>query len=211
MRNMLLTVACTVSFSIVQAQTVPAVLNKVSAVTKTSAVTELFAVTDFELPAVTRTVPSVTELPSTVTLPIQPFYEQIPLVGDVISFAKKHLTIRYRSGGTTTRGFDCSGFTRFCFNHFGISLPHSSAAQGSVGQPVDQADAQPGDLILFKGHSAGGNRIGHVGLITEVVGDRVKFIHSAWNGGVRYDYLHADYYQRRFVGVRRVVHLIANK
>ncbi|GAB4015957.1 hypothetical protein GCM10028808_42850 [Spirosoma migulaei] len=170
---MLLAVVCTVSFGIVQAQTVPTVT---------------------EVPTVTSSKPS--------------FYEQIPLVNDVINYAKGHLSIRYRSGGTTTRGFDCSGFTRFCFTKFGISLPHSSAAQGNVGEAVDKEAAQPGDLILFKGHSAGGNRIGHVGLITEVIGDQVKFIHSAWNGGVRYDYLNASYYQRRFMGIRRVAHLL---
>ena len=139
------------------------------------------------------------------------FYGRIPLVSNVIDYARKHLTIRYRSGGATTHGFDCSGFTRFCFNKFGVSLPHSSAAQGNVGQAVDKDDAQPGDLILFKGHSASGSRIGHVGLITEVGGKRIKFIHSAWSGGVRYDYLNADYYRHRFMGVRRVVTLLAVK
>ena len=186
---MLLTVVCAVSFGIVQAQTV---------------------LTVTEVPTVFNDIPAVTQEPTVTSSKIS-FYEQIPLVSDVINFAKKHLTIRYRSGGTSTHGFDCSGFTRFCFNHFGISLPHSSAAQGNVGQAIEKGEAQPGDLILFKGHSSGGKHIGHVGLITEVIGNRVKFIHSAWNGGVRYDYLHADYYQRRFIGVRRVIHLIAEK
>jgi cell wall-associated NlpC family hydrolase len=182
MRKMLLTVVCTVSFGIVQAQTVPTVESTVSTVT--------------EIPAVTSS---------------KSFYEEIPLVADVIDFARKHLSVRYRSGGSSTRGFDCSGFTRFCFNHFGVTLPHSSAAQGDVGEAIDKEAAKPGDLILFKGHSSGGSRIGHVGLITEVIGNQIKFIHSAWNGGVRYDYLNADYYQRRFVGVRRVAHLLASK
>lgn len=177
---MLLAVVCTVSFGIVQAQTVSTVTD------------------------------NLTDVP-TVTSNEVSFYEQIPLVKNVINYAKEHLSIRYRSGGTTTRGFDCSGFTRFCFNKFGISLPHSSAAQGNVGAAIEKESAQPGDLILFKGHSSGGNRIGHVGLITEVIGDRIKFIHSAWNGGVRYDYLNASYYQHRFMGVRRVVHLLAEK
>lgn len=72
-------------------------------------------------------------------------------------------------------------------------------------------DVQPGDLIFFNGHRAGGQRIGHVGMVVRVSGKQVKFIHSAWNGGVRYDYLHADYYARRFRGVRRVVNLLAQK
>lgn len=177
-----------VCFGVVQAQNLPTDIDLLPAVTDYSTVTF---------------VPTVHKETS--------FYEQIPMVSNLLGFARKHLTIRYRSGGTTTRGFDCSGFTRFCFSQFGISLPHSSAAQGTVGRPVDKSDAQPGDLIVFKGHSAGGSRIGHVGLITEVVGNRIKFIHSAWNGGVRYDYLHADYYQRRFMGVRRVLHLLAQK
>ncbi|WP_338875503.1 C40 family peptidase [Spirosoma sp. SC4-14] len=190
-KKMLLTALAAVSFGIVRAQTVSTVTP--------------------EVPAVTDNKLTVTQEIPTVTSTTRSFYEQIPLVGDLIDFAKKHLSIRYRLGGTTKRGFDCSGFTRFCFSQFGISLPHSSAAQGNVGQPVDKANAQPGDLILFKGHSAHGSQIGHVGLITEVVGNQIKFIHSAWNGGVRYDYLHASYYERRFVGVRRVVHLLTDK
>ncbi len=146
-----------------------------------------------------------------VTFHSESLTDRFPMVSNVISFAKKHLAIRYRSGGTTPRGFDCSGFTRFCFDQFGISLPHSSAAQGTVGKAVEKGEAQPGDLILFKGHSAAGSRIGHVGLITEVTSDHIKFIHSAWNGGIRYDYLSADYYQRRFVGIRRVISLLTDK
>ncbi|GAB3259678.1 hypothetical protein GCM10027347_23480 [Larkinella harenae] len=133
------------------------------------------------------------------------FYERLPLVQDLLSYAKKHLSSRYRSGGSSPRGFDCSGFTRFCFSKFGITLPHSSTAQSNVGVEVDQDVARPGDLIFFKGHSSRSRNIGHVGMIVEIVGDRIKFIHSAWNGGVRYDWLHANYYQQRYVGIRRVI------
>lgn len=184
MKKTLLTAFAVVSFGHFQAQTVPTASNS---------------------------VPALTDPQPTVPPDQENFYAKIPLVSSLIDYARKHLAIRYRSGGTTTHGFDCSGFTRFCFNKFGIALPHSSAAQGNVGKAVDKDDAQPGDLILFKGHSASGSRIGHVGLITEVIGNRIKFIHSAWSGGVRYDYLHAAYYQRRFVGVRRVVTLLAEK
>ncbi|GAB3929348.1 C40 family peptidase [Larkinella terrae] len=134
------------------------------------------------------------------------FYDRIPLVNDILGYAKKYLSSRYRSGGSSPRGFDCSGFTRFCFSKFGITLPHSSAAQSNVGVEIEQEVAKPGDLIFFKGHSSRSSSIGHVGMIVEIVGDRIKFIHSAWNGGVRYDWLHASYYQQRYVGIRRVVH-----
>lgn len=139
------------------------------------------------------------------------FYERIPTVSNIIKYAKQHLSSRYRSGGTSPKGFDCSGFTRFCFTKFGIILPHSSAAQGNVGKEVEKEAAQPGDLIFFGGHQAGQSRIGHVGMIVEVVNDRIKFIHSAWNGGVRYDYLQDSYYKRRFKGIRRVASLLAQQ
>jgi murein DD-endopeptidase / murein LD-carboxypeptidase len=130
-------------------------------------------------------------------------------VDALLTYARQHLHIRYRPGGTSTRGFDCSGFTRHCFQHVGMKLPHSSAAQGTVGLTVDRDQAQPGDLIFFKGHSSRGKRIGHVGLITKIINGRIQFIHSAWQGGVRYDYAHTNYYQRRFISVRRLGKLVA--
>jgi cell wall-associated NlpC family hydrolase len=123
----------------------------------------------------------------------------------LIDFADNHLHIRYRSGGTKPTGFDCSGFVRFCFGNFGVNLPHSSASQGTLGMDIPKAAALPGDLIFFKGHSSSGNRIGHVGIITEVKGELIKFIHSAWGGGIRYDLASEAYYQKRFMGVKRII------
>lgn len=131
--------------------------------------------------------------------------QKASMSNELLTFAKKHLSLRYRSGGTSKKGFDCSGFVRYCFSQFGMLLPHSSAAQISHGLEITLGDAKAGDLIFFKGHNANSQRVGHVGLIVDVKNNYVKFIHSAWNGGVRYDFLHADYYKKRFVGVRRVI------
>jgi cell wall-associated NlpC family hydrolase len=127
------------------------------------------------------------------------------IASDLLTFAQKHLHYRYRSGGTSPKGFDCSGFVRYCFSKFGTILPHSSAAQISHGVEIALGEAKAGDLIFFKGSNSKSTRIGHVGLIVAVGQDYVKFIHSAWKGGIRYDFLHADYYQKRYVGVRRVI------
>lgn len=128
-----------------------------------------------------------------------------PITTDLLKFAQKHLHYRYRSGGTSPKGFDCSGFVRYCFSKFGMLLPHSSAAQISHGVEIALGEAKAGDLIFFKGSNSKSSRIGHVGLIVAVGQGYVKFIHSAWKGGIRYDFLHANYYKKRFVGVRRVI------
>ena len=126
-------------------------------------------------------------------------------IQSLVSFATRHLHIPYRSGGSSKRGFDCSGFVRYCFNHWNITLPHSSAAQAEHGETVALDDAKPGDLIFFKGNSTRSKRIGHVGIITEVAPGYVKFIHSAWKGGIRYDLLNAAYYSKRFVAIKRMI------
>jgi len=85
--------------------------------------------------------------------------------GDVVSYATQFVGNPYVWGGTSlTNGADCSGFVMSVFAHFGISLPHSSAALQGCGKAVSYANAQPGDLICYSGHVGiymGGGRIVH--------------------------------------------------
>lgn len=90
----------------------------------------------------------------------------------VVHFARRLMGIRYTYGGTSpSTGFDCSGFTRFVYAHFGITLPHYSVAQFSLGRRVSMAGLRPGDLLFFDG-------LGHVGLY---VGSG-RFIHAPHTG-----------------------------
>jgi cell wall-associated NlpC family hydrolase len=79
----------------------------------------------------------------------------------------------YVWAGTTPRGFDCSGFTRFVYAHMGIELPHSSYAQWAMGRHVGRHALRPGDLVFF-------DRLGHVGLWI----GRGRFIHAPQTGDV---------------------------
>ena len=84
---------------------------------------------------------------------------------DIANYALKFVGRPYVYGGTSlTNGADCSGFTWAVFQHFGISLPRSSGAQGSGGRAVSYTEAQAGDIIYYGGHVGiylGGGRIVH--------------------------------------------------
>ncbi len=75
---------------------------------------------------------------------------------DVANYALQFVGNPYVYGGTSlTNGTDCSGFVMSVYQNFGISLPHSSAADRSVGYDVGGIEnAQPGDLICYSGHVA---------------------------------------------------------
>lgn len=84
----------------------------------------------------------------------------------VVEYACQFVGNPYVYGGTSlTNGADCSGFVMSVYANFGVSLPHSSKADRSVGYAVDGlANAQPGDLICYSGHVAlymGNNQIVH--------------------------------------------------
>ena len=85
---------------------------------------------------------------------------------DVVQFAKQFVGNPYVYGGTSlTNGADCSGFVMSVYKNFGVSLPHSSAADRSVGAAVNGLEnAQPGDIICYSGHVgiyAGNGQIVH--------------------------------------------------
>ena len=113
----------------------------------------------------------------------------------VVRFARRLLGVRYTYGGTSpSSGFDCSGFTRFVYAHFGIALPHSSFAQFDLGRRVPRGSLEPGDLVFFDG-------LGHVGLYL----GRGLFIHAPHSGTrVSIDPL-GGWYAAEYDGARRVI------
>jgi cell wall-associated NlpC family hydrolase len=112
----------------------------------------------------------------------------------VVRFARKLTGIRYTYGGTSpSTGFDCSGFTRFVYAHFGISLPHYSVAQFSLGRRVSMAGLRPGDLLFFDG-------LGHVGMY---VGSG-RFIHAP-HTGTSVQITPLSEYSDSYDGARRII------
>ena len=121
---------------------------------------------------------------------------------NVIEFAKQYLGYPYVSGGSIPEtGFDCSGFTRYVFAHFGYSLGRVAAEQTSLGATVERENLQTGDLLLF--YDEANTKIGHCGIY---IGNG-EFIHSANpKRGVVTDNLNTNsYYNTRFITARRII------
>lgn len=101
--------------------------------------------------------------PSAEDLASAPPYPNFSL-DQVFSVALQYQGVPYVYGGATPAGFDCSGFVKYVYAQFGISMPHSSTAQGNMGTRISVADAVPGDLVVSDGHIgfyAGNNMILH--------------------------------------------------
>ena len=121
---------------------------------------------------------------------------------EVIAYAKQFLGTPYKAAGSSPKGFDCSGFTQYVFNHFGISLSRSSSAQVGDCVAVSKSDLQPGDLVFFLNPKSSKTKVGHVGIY---IGDG-NFIHSSSPGDVvKIDTLERGYYLKNYVSAGRVL------
>jgi peptidoglycan DL-endopeptidase CwlO len=122
----------------------------------------------------------------------------------VLRSADSYVGVRYVWGGNTpSQGFDCSGFTKYIFAKYGITLPRTSREQVRAGIAVapDFRALRPGDLMLF---AEPGEAISHVAIY---VGDG-HIIHSASSiGGVGYTDLNSggEWFYQYFVAARRVM------
>lgn len=132
-----------------------------------------------------------------------PVFDKADLPDKLIATASENVGTNYRSGGKTKGGFDCSGLMIYTFGTYNIQLPRTSAEQSQYGKTISQAEAQKGDLIFFSTNGRG--NINHVGLITEVNEDEIKFIHSSVHSGVIVSSNKEAYYQRCFVKINRVL------
>jgi peptidoglycan DL-endopeptidase CwlO len=122
----------------------------------------------------------------------------VAAVRRLIQSSFQYVGVPYWFGGSTPRGFDCSGFTRFVFSSVGVDLPRMADSQYSVGRPVSTDRLQPGDLVFFETYEPGPS---HVGIY---IGNS-QFISATSSRGVAVADLFGQYWGERYLGARRVM------
>ena len=125
---------------------------------------------------------------------------------EIVNFGKQFLGVRYRFGGRTPAGFDCSGFTVYVFNQFGIRLNPTSATQDTQFPTISrQQDLRVGDLVFFEGRTQN-QRVGHVGIVSEVFPNGTfRFIHASVSQGVTISHSTEQYWAVRYLRGGRVL------
>ena len=142
----------------------------------------------------------------TYTAPVEPAAPEAPVVtasnptaDSLVEYAKTLLGCPYVYGGTSTSGFDCSGFAQYVYKQYGYSLNRTAHDQMKNGTSVTVAELQPGDLVFF-GYGGYSN---HVGIY---IGG-YQFIHAANpSSGVVITDLYSDYYSSSYMGARRIIY-----
>lgn len=125
------------------------------------------------------------------------------LRADIEDAAASYTGIPYAYGGTTTEGFDCSGFTQYVMRDFGIALKRVSISQAKQGRAVKPKHAEPGDLVYFANERG---RVNHVGIVVSNSSGGLVMIHASSSRGIRRDNVtHSEYWGPRLAGARCVV------
>ena len=118
------------------------------------------------------------------------------------AYAKQFVGYPYVYGGASPKGFDCSGFVKYVYAHFGINMSRTASAQMSHGKSVSMSQLIPGDVVFFKKAGSSASRASHVGIY---IGGG-KFVHASTPGtGVIISSMSSAYYTSGFVGGRRLV------
>lgn len=110
--------------------------------------------------------------------------------------AVQQVGVPYRYGGSTTKGFDCSGLVQYAYANAGKRIPRTTGGQWQELSPVDEQRIRVGDVLFFKIEG----KVSHVGLY---LGDR-RFVHAPSSGKqVSVENLDSEFYRRAFVRAAR--------
>ncbi|MGB3608466.1 C40 family peptidase [Psychroserpens sp.] len=125
-------------------------------------------------------------------------------IKNIIDYAQTFEGTRYKYGGTTKRGMDCSGLVVTAFSKENVTLPRTTGDLSTRGDWIDVKDVQEGDLLFFA-TSKNNRSVNHVGIVTNSRPGYVEFIHSTTSRGVITSKLSERYWYLAYVQARRVM------
>jgi len=122
------------------------------------------------------------------------------LGAQIVAYAEEYLGTPYVLGGNGPNQFDCSGFTKYVYSHFGYTLNRTATDQLQNGVSVSKDELQPGDLVFFKYRTS--KPVSHVGIY---IGNG-EFIHVSTNRYVvQIDQMESGHYANVYVYARRII------
>ena len=123
----------------------------------------------------------------------------------IISTALGYAGVKYKYGGTTKKGMDCSGLLYVSFNEHNKTIPRNSRAMANTGSKVALKKVNKGDLLFF--HTGRGRKkdVNHVGMVVSVKGKDIKFIHATSSRGVIVSSLKEGYWGAAFIKAKRML------
>ncbi len=128
----------------------------------------------------------------------------LSVADNIINTALTYAGTRYKYGGTTKRGMDCSGLLYVAFGEHDVQLPRISYHMAEEGKRIRINKVVKGDLLFFKTKRRG-RKINHVGMVVAVDDYEVKFIHASSSRGVIVSSLKEGYWNSAFVKATRVL------
>ena len=137
-------------------------------------------------------------------LPVSKAREVSKTSQSVIKSAQKYKGTKYKYGGESKRGMDCSGLIYVAFSDNAITVPRTTSELKVIGQWVDLKEVKSGDLVFFS-TKKNSRKVNHVGIVTEVTNGDLKFIHASSSKGVIESRLSERYWYFAFVQARRVL------
>ncbi len=122
----------------------------------------------------------------------------------IIDYAKTFEGVKYKYGGTTKKGMDCSGLIYTSFKKEAITLPRTTHGLSTTGDWIDLKEVQEGDLLFFA-TKKNSRKVNHVGIVTTARVGYVEFIHASSSKGVMISNLAERYWYLSYVQARRIL------
>ncbi|WP_209402229.1 C40 family peptidase [Pseudozobellia sp. WGM2] len=137
-------------------------------------------------------------------VPKRAFSRKMGKADEIIETALQFSGVRYKYGGTTKKGMDCSGLLYVAFGENDVKLPRTSYHMAEEGKRIGINNVEKGDLLFFR-TSRRAKRINHVGMVVAVENNEVKFVHASSSRGVIVSSLREGYWNSAFVKATRVL------